>query len=311
MLVLVTNRLDLTADWVVDELQARDAQFIRFNTEDFPLHAQLELGADRARLDLGSRTVDAASVRSVWWRRPVDGPYSSGASAREGAWAAQEARMALAGFWSATHAHWVNDPEANVRAECKPRQLRTAIEVGLDVPETLVTNTPDRARSFITEHGDVVCKAVFDGRVPHGDEDDVLLYTSRITPADVDASFGPEPYLLQKRVEKAYDIRVTVIGDEAHACRIDSQDEAEAALDWRLGSDQLHHAVESLPRVVADQCVALTKRFGLRFSAIDLARRRDGGYSFFEINPNGQWAWIQQLTGLPLAARLVDELLSH
>jgi hypothetical protein len=42
-----------------------------------------------------------------------------------------------------------------------------------------------------------------------------------------------------------------------------------------------------------------------------LARRPDGGYTFFELNPNGQWAWVEQLTGLPIAAALAEELLAH
>jgi hypothetical protein len=40
-----------------------------------------------------------------------------------------------------------------------------------------------------------------------------------------------------------------------------------------------------------------------------MIRRSNGGYTFFELNPNGQWAWVERLTGLPLAARLADELL--
>lgn len=52
----------------------------------------------------------------------------------------------------------------------------------------------------------------------------------------------------------------------------------------------------------------MTHSYGLRFAAIDLARRTDGGYTFFELNPNGQWAWVEQMTGLPLRAALANEL---
>ena len=51
---------------------------------------------------------------------------------------------------------------------------------------------------------------------------------------------------------------------------------------------------------MAEKCLALTRSYGLAFGAIDLARVDDGLYTFFEINPNGQWAWIEQLTGQPL-----------
>jgi glutathione synthase/RimK-type ligase-like ATP-grasp enzyme len=72
----------------------------------------------------------------------------------------------------------------------------------------------------------------------------------------------------------------------------------------------LAHTVETLPSDVVELCVALCRSYKLQFGAIDLARRPDGGYTFFEINPNGQWAWVEQRTGLPLRARLADLLLA-
>ena len=82
-------------------------------------------------------------------------------------------------------------------------------------------------------------------------------------------------------------------------------------MDWRLGDvAEMAHTVESLPSEVAARCVELTCSYGLRFSAIDLARRPDGAYVFFELNANGQWAWVEKRCGLPLAAHLAGELLS-
>jgi glutathione synthase/RimK-type ligase-like ATP-grasp enzyme len=66
--------------------------------------------------------------------------------------------------------------------------------------------------------------------------------------------------------------------------------------------------VETLPDEIAAACIALTRGFGLKFAAIDLARRIDGGHTFFEINPNGQWAWIEQRTSLRIAAGLAELL---
>ena len=45
---------------------------------------------------------------------------------------------------------------------------------------------------------------------------------------------------------------------------------------------------------MAEKCLALhALLMGSAFGAIDLARVDDGLFTrFFEINPNGQWAWI-------------------
>jgi glutathione synthase/RimK-type ligase-like ATP-grasp enzyme len=83
-----------------------------------------------------------------------------------------------------------------------------------------------------------------------------------------------------------------------------------ARVDWRLGDvGRLPHAAVELPAEVGDRCLELTASYGLRFAAIDLAETPDGQYVFFEINPNGQWAWVEQACGLPLASHLADELL--
>lgn len=80
-------------------------------------------------------------------------------------------------------------------------------------------------------------------------------------------------------------------------------------MDWRQGSrlDLKHERIE-LPREIEEKCFALMKCLNLRYGAIDLVCDRKGKLWFLEINPNGQWAWIENLTGYPIAAAIVDEL---
>jgi glutathione synthase/RimK-type ligase-like ATP-grasp enzyme len=81
-------------------------------------------------------------------------------------------------------------------------------------------------------------------------------------------------------------------------------------VDWRRGHTLgLVHGIEELPAELAERCVRLVRSYGLLFAAVDFAVDQDGRYVFFEINPNGQWAWIEQRTGLPLRSRLADTLL--
>lgn len=46
----------------------------------------------------------------------------------------------------------------------------------------------------------------------------------------------------------------------------------------------------------------------LRFAAIDMIVTPEGDHVFLEANPNGQWAWIEDETGLPIAAAMADAL---
>ena len=262
-------------------------------------------------LDLGEGSLAAEEVTAVWWRRSVAPVIPSGRSPGEMAWAAGEALAAWEGFWEAVDAHWVNTPGANAKAESKPAQLRAAKRLGMSVPPTLITSSRAAARSFMEVEGNVVCKALRSGLIPGGNGDRVL-YTQRIDPETLGAleELGPEPYLFQALVDKTADVRVTVIGERVFACRIDSQSTPGTSVDWRQGlAEDLHHEPIELDGPTIRRLRDLTAGFGLRFAAIDLAVDREGGYVFFEINPNGQWAWVEQLTGQPLAAALADELL--
>jgi glutathione synthase/RimK-type ligase-like ATP-grasp enzyme len=314
LLLLVTNREDVTADWLVIELRRRGAPFVRFNTEDYPTRAIVRWTPSCASLMIDGCEIAADAVTGVWWRRALPPQLDAGLSDAEARWASGEATAALNGFWRSLNARWVNPPASNIEADGKPEQLRRAARLGLDVPPTLVTNDVAAARMFVERHERVVCKRLYSARVPRGrGEDDGLFYTSVVTLDDLSptSGFGAEPYLLQALVEKRSDLRVTVIGDDAYACEIASQNQPEARIDWRLGdAARMAHTAEPLEHDVAERCVELTRGYGLRFSAIDLARRPDGGCTFFELNANGQWAWVEQLTGLPIASRLADELLA-
>ena len=119
------------------------------------------------------------------------------------------------------------------------------------------------------------------------------------------------PVIYQREIAKACDLRVTVIGERLFATAIHSQADNETEVDWRRGSrvDLVHELVE-LPEELAARCLELTRALDLRYGAIDLIRDSDGANRFLEINPNGQWAWIERRTGAPLSAAIVDALLA-
>ena len=46
----------------------------------------------------------------------------------------------------------------------------------------------------------------------------------------------------------------------------------------------------------------------LEFGAADFIRTPDDEYVFLEINPNGRWWWIQELTGMNIAKDIATHL---
>ena len=309
MILIVTERADLTADWLVVELERRGAAFCRFNTEDYPTRVGIEWRVGGSVLTFENFSLALADAESVWYRRPVPPTLPDNGDRQAAEWAIGEANAALLGVWRSHDARWVNHPDKNKLAEAKQEQLQRASKVGLSIPDSVVTNRPDVVREFLGRRA-AICKPIWSGRIGRG-VSERLFFTSLV---DLSAAqlelMGPEPYFFQELVPKEYDVRVTVIGDQVFAARIDSQDSQDAKIDWRRSRPgALAHSVEDLPPALAQSCLDLCRSYGLQFGAIDLARRPDGGYTFFEINPNGQWAWVEQRTGLPLRAALADLLI--
>jgi hypothetical protein len=186
VLLIVTQRGDIHADWLIAELHSRQASFVRFNTEDYPQRTQIAWRSDGQRtLRFGDREQDLAEISAVWYRRPAPPKLASDLPASTAVWARSEAREALLGVWRTLDAVWVNHPYCNRVAESKLNQLQLARELGFEVPATLVSNDRDAVREFMADHpGGVICKPLQDGRVPI-DEDERLFFTSLLDPATV------------------------------------------------------------------------------------------------------------------------------
>jgi glutathione synthase/RimK-type ligase-like ATP-grasp enzyme len=96
------------------------------------------------------------------------------------------------------------------------------------------------------------------------------------------------------------------------AVAIDSQRDPHARHDWRHSQRQrLPFVPHRLPPEIESRCIALVERLQLSFGAIDMILTPDGRYVFIEINPNGEYDWIEHKTALPITDAICDLLLSH
>jgi glutathione synthase/RimK-type ligase-like ATP-grasp enzyme len=120
------------------------------------------------------------------------------------------------------------------------------------------------------------------------------------------------PAIFQKRIDKKADIRVTVVGNRLFSCSIDSQSHPETETDFRMMniSGLLPHAIVALPARLENDILSLMRNLGLTFGCLDFIQTRDDEFYFLEVNPAGQWLWIEQVTGAPISSAIAEELSS-
>ncbi len=311
MILIVTNREDLTADFVIMEMQKRGLSYIRFNTEDFPLNAVSTVGEDYAtlRLEKSSKEISLDNVESVWYRRPVAPGFTNDFEPGSKTFIARESSDFLLGIWRGLKCRWINHPDNLRLASGKVEQLSRMRKMGLRVPRTVITNDPKAASEFYSANcGKVIAKPV---STNHGELDghEFILYTNLVSNQSLALldTVRYSPVIFQERVEKISDIRVTVVGSQVFATEIHSQSLASAQLDWRHDALNLRHTPYKLPDHIEDQCLRLVRSYGLIFGTIDLVRTI-ADYVFLELNPNGQWGWIEIMTGQPISKQLIAML---
>jgi ATP-grasp ribosomal peptide maturase len=311
VLVMAQAR-DGAADRVVDALLARGAEVARIDTAEFP--GALSLAATPDRIDSpgwlcarGPR-IDLALVGSVYRRSPARFAFPAGMSAPERRFATLESVYGLGGVFCAQPWRWIDHPGAVADASYKPRQLRVAAQCGLSVPRSLVTNVGARAREFAAEVGGaLVYKSLSTGVVAE-QEEVRIIYTSRLTAADLDdTAIALCAHLFQQWVPKAFDVRLTAVGDQCFAVAVHAGSHA-AEIDWRSRYDDLRYEVCDTPGEVRHGVRAYLREFALTFGAFDFSVTPEGRWWFLECNPAGQWGWLAEETGLPIAEAIADEL---
>lgn len=81
-----------------------------------------------------------------------------------------------------------------------------------------------------------------------------------------------------------------------------------AVIDWSTDYDHLRYTLTDTPNEIRRAVSRLLDSLRLRFAALDFVITPGGEWVFLEANPNGQWAWLQDATGGPIAAAIADAL---
>jgi ATP-grasp ribosomal peptide maturase len=316
--LIITDDSDTVAERVAVELIERGVPVVTLDTADFPsqvsMSAHIETGSNgwTGIVNTQRGELDLAQVGAVYVRRPTQFKMDERMSSPERAFAYQEARYGFGGVLSALRqsgALWVNDPMAAMRAEYKPVQLAMAARIGLNIPKSTITSDPQEAHTWAKDLGKpFVYKAL--GGIWHADEDLVrVIYTTPIHDPGklLDPALGRTAQLFQEWVDKEYEARAIVVGNEVLAVRIDSSTE-QGTIDWRSDYDSLTYERIELPGDVQDRLVELHDRLHLVFGAVDLICDVRGRWYFLETNQSGEWGWLNLKTGLPVHTAMADIL---
>lgn len=309
MILIVSYPTDDHTVGVLSALNRLGHPAVLIDTARFPSDASLSqrFDGDQRSYEWSTdgRSIDLTACRAGWWRRPQAFTLQPGISLDVMSFTYSECHEAVAGLWAALDLNWVNPPELDEVAHHKPYQLAAAAEVGLTVPRTIVTNDPNVARKFIAALGPE--RTVYKTFLA---SEQCWRETRVVRPVELELldSVRLAPVIFQEYVPAIADVRVTVVRERMFAAVIIPAP-GGYDLDYRMDMDGASFEPAELPVETQQGIHALMKRLGLVFGAVDLRRTPDDRYVFLEVNPAGEWRFVEERTGQPIT-HAVAELLT-
>jgi len=314
--LIITNEFDAHADAVVLELHKRNVSVFRFHPEDFPqacsISIEIQNGSIEGEIATRHRTVAFKDICAAWYRRP-EGPFASSANANSldlNDYVRAQSRATLNTLYEALETFWVCQPSKLRRADIKALQLAEASKAGLQTPQTLISNHPARAAAFVDSLGNADCAIKTLTLLGVGDQQNFRFpLTTTLPKGHSLGSVALAPTVFQPYIHKVAELRCVVIGEEIFTAKINSQANESTRKDWRAGTCQ--YEPFSLPEQVQAAIHRLMGSFGINFASLDMILTPEGEFVFLELNPNGQWYWLEVELGLPLVQSLADLLTTY
>jgi len=316
--LVITNKSDLTSDFIIKKLKERQIPFYRFNTEELTKSVSISLNFQQGSYmlfdEIVNEYIDLKKITAVYFRRP-ELPILDFTELTEGeiSFIRNEILFTLEGVYKILKdAYWISPVYAIREAENKIYQLILAESLGLPLPKSIITNSANKAEDFFTKNEDnCIIKPIKSGLV-EGPVESKVVFTNHIKSLPQEKQKIEKcPVFFQNHIEKKADVRVTIVGKKVFTTLISSQINETTKTDWRKGEVLLEHSKAILPDNLEKMCVLLLKHLGLKFGAIDFVLDKNDNYTFLEINPNGQWAWIEMQTGYEISNEIVNLLIDE
>ncbi|THF52749.1 MvdD family ATP-grasp ribosomal peptide maturase [Flavobacterium supellecticarium] len=320
VLIITHSQDNECIDIVSEKIRKHGGEPIRFDVDEYPLKYNLsscfENGEWKIYLDHEGNRVGLHDIVAVWYRRSNNlGGNLSEVLEREYLGSVYgEIRATFFGFLESLPCFQIGRYSKYRRLDSKEEQMRIADFLGMKVPETCITNSPQEAKRFVREHPKGVITKMQSSFAIERNGVENVVFTNLIKEEDLDEIETLQycPMQFQEKLEKKVELRITIVGDAVFAFEIDSQKLDNAKLDWRReGVELLRDWIPyELPSDLKDKLLQMMDMYEINYGAIDVIVTPDDDYYFLEINSAGEFFWLDRLMeNNPISEQIAKVLL--
>lgn len=312
--LILSSIKDVETDVVGIELLRRGIDYLRLNIEDilYSFSASYSITPDSEplfRIKIGSSVINVSDISVVWLRNFDFALKSYDSRQLNSTFIFQQWNVALQTLYGLLKCAWINSLESMNYSNSRVNQLLSARNVGFNIPSTLITNNPNEAFEFYNKcNGNMVVKALHHHDVETNGKV-YSIYTHILKPNDLSKfkDLVHAPCILQERILKSSELRVTVVDDRVFASKITLESgDRDGDVLHHYSMSQLNKKPIDLQKEFQSRCIQFLRSLGLKYGAIDFIEGINERFYFLEVNPTGDWVWIERQTKLPITKALAD-----
>lgn len=297
-ILIITSSVDDTVSYIMKKYFAM-AEFFRVNVDQFSEY-KFCIGNEGWSISDQYTTVNSESIYSIYYRKPML-PDLSTYNPQYHLLIQRDIISVINGIVDSFSGKVITKPSILRKAENKVFQMAYASKHGWNIPKSYIGNDEVMGNEFTQTLS--IIKPLTTGKTygKNGWE----LYQTNIF-REIKEDIRLTPIYLQYYIPKQYEVRLTIIDRKVYAVRIDTKNK----IDWRMDYQNHKYTMIACPENIIKKCYQMMADFDLIFGAFDFIVTPENEWVFLEVNPNGQWLWLEQSLDLDISKKILDNLIN-
>lgn len=294
-ILIITSSIDYTVDYMITKFS--NVNFYRLNVDMLEFY-KIRITEDNWEISNDVWKIGSNIIDSIYYRKPRL-PDLSDYDFKYNHMIQKDIIAVVEGLVNSFDKYVLSRPYILHNCENKVFQLQKAKLIGFSIPKSIITNDTLYAKEFIDE--DTIIKPITTGKIVFNDDVEIFQ-TNKIE--SIDEEISKTPVYMQNYIPKKYEVRATFIGSDVFCVKIESSN----PIDWRDESAVNKYEIIEMPRCIYKKCIKLMELFSIDFGAFDFIVNDENNWIFLEVNPNGQWLWLENELKLNISEKIVEML---
>lgn len=295
-LLIITSTIDRTVDYIISKYN-KEIDFFRLNTDLINDYRIAITNDGWSIYHEGWKCVlHENDINGIYYRKPRF-PNLNEFEKEYRSMINNDILSMINGIVDSFNGKVLTKPSILRKCENKIYQLMYAKKLGLSIPVSFIGNS--NVELIKMQHYKSIIKPIYTGKI-------YKINTCEIYQTCIFDSFHEDvsftPIYLQEYVNKSFEVRITIVKNSVFSVKIESKD----LVDWRKAYETNKYSLIDVPHSIKNKLFQMMDDFNIDFGAFDFIVNEDGKWIFLEVNPNGQWQWLEKALDLEISNSIIS-----